>query len=245
MNIKIFRLRSGEELISEILEENKSSFKIQNPMIFKTDLVPGPMGGAYDMTVLKDWLVNTTSKNTSLPKNHIVSIYDANEDSLKLYNLHLQSGEEKQKIVNTKDIMPGKTLEDQEASDIFHDFLGAILEDVADQMSDSPIVDLEQSFEPEPTEKKRRRKAKRRKQNVSPEMEDDEVERSGIYMSMMIPGETIMNLVTAGILNPKDLIKMVNETKKRNRFTGDEKDRKDFGNKYSDWNPDPKSDDYQ
>ena len=160
MNIKIFRLRSGEELISEILEENKSSFKIQNPMIFKTDLVPGPMGGAYDMTVLKDWLVNTTSKNTSLPKNHIVSIYDANEDSLKLYNLHLQSGEEKQKIVNTKDIMPGKTLEDQEASDIFHDFLGAILEDVADQMSDSPIVDLEQSFEPEPTEKKRRRKAK-------------------------------------------------------------------------------------
>jgi hypothetical protein len=27
-------------------------------------------------------------------------------------------------------------------------------------------------------------------------------------------------------------------------ITGDEKDRGDFGNKLSDWNPDPKSDDY-
>lgn len=246
MNIKIFRLRSGEEIISEILEENKSSYKIQNPMLFKTNLMPGPMGGAYDMTVLKDWLGNTTTKNTSLPKNHVVNLYDANEDSLKLYDLHLQSGQEVQKIINTKDLKSNN--EDQEAADLFQDFLGAILDDVAEQIIDTPIapnLNLDDPFESEYSEKKRKKKSKRKKQNVSPEMDDDEIERSGIYLSMMIPGETIMNLLSAGILNPKDIMKMINETKKRNRFTGDEKDRNDFGNKYSDWNPDPKSDDYK
>jgi hypothetical protein len=198
------------------------------------------------MTVLKDWLGNTTTKTTTLPKNHIVNLYDANEDSLKLYNIHLKT-EDVQKIVNTKDIVNKQSIEDKEAADLFQDFLGAILDDVAEQIVDTPLapdLDLDDPFEAEQSQKKRKRKSKRRKQNLSPEMEEDESERSGIYISMMIPGETIMNLVTAGILNPKDLLKMINETKKRNRFTGDEKDRKDFGNRYSDWNPDPKSDDY-
>jgi hypothetical protein len=129
MNIKIFRLRSGEEIISEILEEKKTSYKIQNTMVFKTNMIPGPMGGAYDMTVLNDWLVNTTTKTTPLPKNHIVNVYDANEDALKLYNLHLDS-ENSQKLVNTKDIIKPPSKEDKEAADLFQDFLGAILDDV-------------------------------------------------------------------------------------------------------------------
>ena len=54
-----------------------------------------------------------------------------------------------------------------------------------------------------------------------------------------------MNLVTSGMLNPEDLLKMVKEVKKKNRFTGDEKNRTDFGNKFSDWNPDPGSDEYK
>jgi hypothetical protein len=65
-----------------------------------------------------------------------------------------------------------------------------------------------------------------------------------IYMSMVFPPEMIMNLITSGILDPRDLQKMIKEVKKKNKFTGDEKDRKDFGNKFSDWNPDPNSDDY-
>ncbi len=62
---------------------------------------------------------------------------------------------------------------------------------------------------------------------------------------MMIPSEAIMNLITSGLLNPEDLLKMIKEVKKKNRFTGDEKHRTDFGNKLSDWNPDPGSDEYK
>lgn len=69
-------------------------------------------------------------------------------------------------------------------------------------------------------------------------------EKQMIYMSMVFPPEMIMNLITSGILDPRDIQKMIKEVKKKNKFTGDEKERKDFGNKFSDWNPDPNSDDY-
>ena len=74
--------------------------------------------------------------------------------------------------------------------------------------------------------------------------DESELERQRIMMQLYIPAEAIMNMVTSGLLEPTVLLDMVKEVKKRNKFTGDEKDRGDFGTKFSDWNPDPKSDDY-
>ncbi len=241
MNIKIFRLRSGEEIITEVVKETKKIFSLKNPMIFKTNLINSPLGTPFDMTVLKDWLENTTTKETTIPKNHIINVYDPTDNSLKLYNLQLNSEIEKQEIVKTKSLS-----EQNKETELFEEFLSSILSDVTESFDSkiAPNVETNDPFESDYQPKKRRRKSKRRQSSVSPEMNDEELERSGIYISMMIPGESIMNLVTAGILSPKDLLKMINETKKRNRFTGDEKERKDFGNEFTDWNPDPKSDDY-
>ena len=55
----------------------------------------------------------------------------------------------------------------------------------------------------------------------------------------------IMNMITAGILNPKDLGKIIKQVKKDNKFTGDQTKRKDFGNKWTDWNPDIHGDEYK
>ena len=241
MNIKIFRLRSGEEIITEVVSETKKIFSLKNPMIFKTNLINSPMGTPFDMTVLKDWLANTTAKETTIPKNHVVNIFEPTDDSLKLYNLQLNSEVEKQEIIKTKSLS-----ESNKESELFEEFLSSMLSVVVESFDSkiAPHVETEDPFSSEYQPKRKKRRSKRRSNNVSPEMNDEELERSGIYISMMIPGETIMNLVTAGILSPKDLIKMINETKKRNRFTGDEKERKDFGNEFTDWNPDPKSDDY-
>ena len=241
MNIKIFRLRSGEEIITEVVSETKKIFSLKNPMIFKTNLINSPMGTPFDMTVLKDWLANTTAKETTIPKNHVVNTFEPTDDSLKLYNLQLNSEVEKQEIIKTKSLSESK-----KESELFEEFLSSMLSDVVESFDSkiAPHVETEDPFSSEYQPKRKKRRSKRRSNNVSPEMNDEELERSGIYISMMIPGETIMNLVTAGILSPKDLIKMINETKKRNRFTGDEKERKDFGNEFTDWNPDPKSDDY-
>jgi hypothetical protein len=69
-------------------------------------------------------------------------------------------------------------------------------------------------------------------------------DRHMILMQFYIPSEAIMNLLTSGMLDPKVLKRMIKDVKKKNNFTGDETDRADFGNKSSDWNPDPQSDDY-
>ena len=133
----------------------------------------------------------------------------------KLYNLQLNSEVEKQEIIKTKSLS-----ESNKESELFEEFLSSMLSDVVESFDSkiAPHVETEDPFSSEYQPKRKKRRSKRRSNNVSPEMNDEELERSGIYISMMIPGETIMNLVTAGILSPKDLIKMINETKKRNRF---------------------------
>ena len=76
-------------------------------------------------------------------------------------------------------------------------------------------------------------------------MDEKELDRHMIMMQLYIPAESIMNMITSGILDPQVLLDMIEEVKKRNRFTGDEKKKKTFGNDFTDWNPDPNSTDYQ
>jgi hypothetical protein len=97
------------------------------------------------------------------------------------------------------------------------------------------------NFQPmELNQDKPKKKKKKKKRNP-----DTVEEPKMIYLSMMIPPEVLMNMVTSGIIDPEALKIILDETKKNHRFTGDEQKRKDFGNKYSDWNPDPSSDDYK
>ena len=102
---------------------------------------------------------------------------------------------------------------------------------------------------PKSGSRKKSKKAKNKIKKEEPlpmDMEDEsELDRHMIMMQLYIPAEAIMNLITSGIIKPETLLDMIDEVKKRNKFTGDEKKREDFGSKFTDWNPDPKSDDYK
>ena len=236
MNLQIFRLRSGEELICQVIEETKTKIKISNPFYFKSSTMTD-QHGSYDMTVLRDWLAQTNDKTVSIPKNHIVLQYEPKEDTKKLYSLQRDSEKELEEKIVSSDTPPASDIESQQ---VFQDFMNAILQDAASQM------DYNNSEPPFLSDSTPKRKKKRKSQSFAhPEIEPGELDRHGIYVTMMIPSEAIMNLVTSGMLNPEDLLKMVKEVKKKNRFTGDEKNRTDFGNKFSDWNPDPGSDEYK
>lgn len=237
MNLQIFKLRSGEELICQVIEETKTKFKVSNPFIFKSSTM-SDKHGSYDMTVLRDWLAQTNNKTVSIPKNHIVMQYEPKEDTKKLYELQLESEKTLEESIVSADSQQKMPTPAEE--NVFQDFLNAILQDAQQQMhSDDPWQDMH-DFTPKGLSPRKRRK----KQPVT-EYEPGELDRHGIYVTMMIPSEAIMNLVTSGLLNPEDLLKMIKEVKKKNRFTGDEKKRGDFGNKFSDWNPDPGSDEYK
>lgn len=238
MNLKIFKLRSGEEIICHVVSQTKTKVKIKDPLIFKST-TSFDSKGSYDVTILRDWLHNSELKEIEIPKNHVAIEIIPTSETVKLYTLQLDSERSVQNnIVSIDESEMTKELENTEQA--MNDFLGAMLSDLAKQDMDYAMED---PFLSAPKGKKRPKT--RRSNTPSPEISEGELDRHGIYVSLMIPSEAIMNLITAGLLSPKDLLRMIKEVKKKNRFTGDETDRTDFGNKLSDWNPDPGSDEYK
>lgn len=231
MNIKILKLRSGEEIACQVLEENDNTIKVFQPMLLKTTASFDFRGRLVDVTTLHDWLLNTDNKNIDIPTNHIAFITEPSKNALNLY------AEESKKEFN-KNNTEEKISESESLSP---DYIANML----DELINSSNTLLDDMFETPPRSKSKKRK-KNKKSSIPPDMMDEkEMDQHMIMMQLYIPAESIMNLITAGVIDPEVLLKMIEEVKKRNRFTGDEKNKKNFGNEFSDWNPDPKSKDYQ
>jgi hypothetical protein len=235
MNIKVLKLRSGEEIACQIVDQNDANFKIFQPMIFKTISSLDDLGRPFDITTLSDWLVNTDNKNVDLPSNHIAFITEPNTQTLELYKSESE-----------------REFKENEIQSTLHDTSDDVKE-IANKITDADLFGmfLEDLFKnsmnnENKTPKSSKRKKKKKKETYPTDLEDpSELDRHMIMMQLYIPAESIMNLVTAGVIDPKTLLDMIKEVKKRNKFTGDEKTREDFGNKFSDWNPDPESNDYK
>lgn len=218
MNCRILKLKSGEEVIS-ILTESKGKYTLENPMLFRSTTLMDQMGRPYDMTTLKDWLYNSDKKVITIPKSHVATLVEPSEKCRSMYlqqltNLSVVSTE----VVTEED----STQAEREMEDMFNELFEKF------GSGGEGLDEKGVPFAEEETE-------------IGMEKMDG---KQMIYMSMVFPPEMIMNLITSGILDPRDIQKMIKEVKKKNKFTGDEKERKDFGNKFSDWNPDPDSDDY-
>ena len=212
MNIKVLKLRSGEEIACQVLDQNDSNYKIFQPMVFKTISSLDEMGRPYDITTLSDWLVNTDNKNIELPANHIVFITEPNNQTLELYKSESDREFNPHEMSNTLHEQP-KELTDETAKISESDLFGMFLEDLLKN------VGKFEADQPQKSQPKRRRK---KKETLPLDMEDEsELDRHMIMMQLYIPAEAIMNLVTSGLLDPKTLIDMVKEVKKRNKFTGD------------------------
>lgn len=232
MNIKVLKLRSGEEIACQVLEQDENNYKIFQPMVFKTQSSFDTDGRPYDYTTLSDWLINSDSKNVVLPSNHIAFVTEPNDYSLKLYSLESErefSSVQENVVVDINDdivleeLINNSEETEPETSHEDLDMFGMFLESLAEQTG---------GFGVDPSEHKRSKSDKNKR------------DRHMILMQFYIPAEAIMNLLTSGMLDPKVLRRMIKDVKKKNKFTGDETDREDFGNKSSDWNPDPQSDDY-
>ena len=83
MNLTILKLRSGEEIACQILEETESNIKVFQPMVFKTISSLDSTGRPFDITTLQDWLVNTDDKNVLIPQDHIAFKSVPNDDTLQ------------------------------------------------------------------------------------------------------------------------------------------------------------------
>lgn len=237
-NIKVFKLVSGDEIIGSLIEsQDDSMLKINQPMIFRTSTMMDNKGYPYDVTILKDWMIRSDVKIAEIPKTQISTVFSPNEKTMNLYSLELKRLSEtpSEEIVKAEDVMDNFIGADSTINDIMSNFIDAM-----DEFSD---------YTPAKNNQKKKKKKKPAKQqeelNLESFIPEELKKRPMIYLSMVIPPEAIMNLISAGILDPDQLLAMIEEVKKENKFTGDEKKRKDFGNKFSDWNPDPESHDYE
>lgn len=236
MNCKILKLSNGEELIADV-QEDSEKYIINNPMVFLTSSMIDDNGIPVDVTFMKDWLNNSDIKTIELNKDRVVAVTTASKKCIHHYTLEKEKFEADMKMKNE--------LTDKEYQQFMNDIDNMVSKFIESQDEPELPFEDETPFEElERMHKRRKKRRKRKKQTNSSLIPEELQDRPMIYLNMVIPPEALMNLITSGIIDPEILQVMIDEVKKKAKFTGDEKNRKDFGNKFSDWNPDPKSDDY-
>jgi hypothetical protein len=235
MGYKILKLNNGEELIGSVVE-NETSLLIERPMVFISSTMSGNNGMAVDVTFLRDWLHNSDDKTIEIKKDRIVAIIEPSKKCSSIYDGEKEREDNEKKPVDESQMKTNIENMSNEVGDFLDSFLNELNSDISQ--------DYLHAVDEEMRNKRRKKRRKKKEVLKNPMIPDELKERPMLYLNMVIPPEAIMNLITSGILEPDMLLKMIDEIKKRNKFTGDEKGREDFGNQFSDWNPDQLSDDY-
>jgi len=234
---KVIKLRSGEELIAEIASSENDKVTLLKPMVFKSIVLPDPMGMPKEGIVLKNWLAFGNQTETTIPSDFIATILEPTQDVVSYYlaEKEKQGGYEKTPLDEfTNQIKPKITPE--------QDMSAADYEDMISEMFDTIFNGM---TEPKKNDSKPGKKKKKAKEEV-------------IHMSMVFSPQALAFMINEGMIDPRDIMDMIKhfnldkpKKKKNNResindqkYTGEQKDREDFGNKWTDWNPDPSSDEY-
>jgi hypothetical protein len=239
---RVIKLRSGEELIAEIAGSENGKVTLSKPMIFKTISIPDSYGNIKEGVILKNWLSFGKQSETTIPTDFIATTLEPTPDVMSYY-LAEQDRENLPMYEKTPlaDLVNPKVTDDQ-------DLNAAEYENMIQDMFENLFNEVEKTKLPK-TPKPNKRKPK------SKEMENV------IHMSLVFSPQVLANMINDGLIDPRDIMDMINhfnlsqskKKKKRktgesineHRYTGDEKDRDGFGNKWTDWNPDPLSDEYQ
>jgi len=107
---RLFKLRSGEEVLGLLSIENESTVRILKPMVIKTHLTPDLMGITKEITVLRNWLEFTDLESIDLPRDHIASMLMPSESTVLMYHRSVKTEEKnknnlKEKLEPIGDIM--------------------------------------------------------------------------------------------------------------------------------------------
>ncbi len=86
LNIRVFKLRSGEELVAEVIGRVRGKITINRPMKIVTNISTDPISGTKrNMMYLCDWLGSSTQIKVNLPTDFIVVDLPPDPDVTLLY----------------------------------------------------------------------------------------------------------------------------------------------------------------
>ena len=126
-NVRILRLKTGEQIITRIKNSNNDKLFLDRPMKISTMLMrdaddpESPLGREY--VYMNNWVEFSLDNHIAIPKSIVYAILPPNEETLKAYKMH--------KNMEDKSQLP-KTIEENDEeymtfSDIVSDIVGDII----------------------------------------------------------------------------------------------------------------------
>ena len=93
---RIFKLRSGEQIVAEIKSSSSKKFKVRRPMSIRSAMQFDGRGRQKEFTVLRDWLNYSDEMDTEIPKDFIVTIIKPTSQMITLYEREKELEDEPQ-----------------------------------------------------------------------------------------------------------------------------------------------------
>jgi len=232
---KIVKMKSGEELIAGVTRTKDGKLKLHRPMVFKSMVSQDLFGGMKEIFMLKNWLILSTDKHTVISQDSVNALLEPTKDVTFLYEnekrkedkstLKAKPYRPKMPPIGLPPLLPDNLETDQESLDRIQQNLEKMMEDLFN------IPEEESNL----------------KEFAKPKKDDKMV-----FMNLVFSPEVIVELLRSGILDRKELGEMINEITSENgegmnptKYTGNNKDKKDLGNEWTDWSADPSSEDYR
>ena len=211
---------SGEELIATIRKGRNGRLILTRPMMFESTLSADMMGRVKEIFTLRNWIILSSDTTVTISEASVVSI---SPPTTKLPSLMDLFGDLPEISTDYPTSLTTPISKKEE--------------DALFQKMDKMMKDMGMDFNSENPKK-----------NLAKPDFDDTI----VYMNLVFSPNVLLKLLKNGILKRSDLGKIINELTDGNgegmsvdKFTSKNKKKEDFGNKWTDWNPDPKSNDYQ
>ena len=235
---RIMKLKSGEEIITQIKGEVKGKFILFRPMLFQTKYMIDGYGRQKEVITLKNWLEFTEQIQTKIPKDFIATILNPDDQACKLYALEMEK-EDTGQVVKKKvrDLSKPQQPENPEnpenpKEDEFEnklkslfDFMSASIDESEEDIyGEGNGGEGDLMHDPDDLD------------------EDDSIMQNIITMTMFFPPEALASLVESGFLREEDFQKLIDSLTppiphKPHDTPNKRKQEEDYGNESGDWSP--------
>ena len=153
-NYRVLKLRSGDSLVAELVENSKTHIKVMRPMDIKYMHFIDALGRKHETMILVDWLKSTTSNSVKLEKDFILQIFTPSPDVIKSYDMQ-KKFEDTGKTTPPKGIGMFKSKDTESLSQMLANIeeqfknvnIDEIMEEVLEQMDEEEEASAEELVE--------------------------------------------------------------------------------------------------
>ena len=138
---KILKLRSGEEIITSIVGQRKQKFIVERPFTLQNTHYLDMTGVPRDIVRLRSWLKYSNQNTVHIPKDHIATFLDPDENISRLYDVEKEreDTDPPPNIVMKKDVKKSSP----DNLDIDEAMVEQIMKDIVDEMKNAHSSEFE------------------------------------------------------------------------------------------------------